>query len=134
MGSINPGPDQVKELIASVPPGVPVVMLNMVRFRQTAQYPDGRSAVSGQQAYGQYTRAASELVAKVGGAIVWFGRARASFIAPPGEKWDHVFLVRYPSIEKFMEMINSPAYQDIVVHRTSALQDSRLIATIEAGE
>jgi hypothetical protein len=40
----------------------------------------------------------------------------------------------YPSIEVFIEMINSASYQDILVHRSSALKDSRLIATIEGGK
>jgi hypothetical protein len=30
-------------------------------------------------------------------------------------------------------MIGSAAYQEIVVHRSSALKDSRLIVTIEKG-
>ena len=32
-----------------------------------------------------------------------------------------------------MEMIRSAAYQDILVHRSAALEDSRLIAMVERG-
>ncbi|MDY6904619.1 MAG: DUF1330 domain-containing protein [Thermodesulfobacteriota bacterium] len=131
MGAINPEEGQIREVIEGVPKGVPVVMLNMLKFREKAAYPDGRAGVSGEEAYAAYTRAAFKQVQKVGGELVWFGDAKASVIGPPDEAWDQVFLVRYPSIEKFFEMVNSAAYQEVVVHRTSALLDSRLIAVLE---
>jgi uncharacterized protein (DUF1330 family) len=133
MASIAPGPDQLQEAIADVPKGVPVVMLNMLRFRKTAAYPDGRPAVSGREAYARYSAAASQQVAKVGGSLVWIGDAQGAVIGPPDEQWDLIFLVRYPSIEAFIEMIGSAAYREIVVHRSSALEDSRLIVTVEKG-
>jgi uncharacterized protein (DUF1330 family) len=133
MESIAPRPDQLQEAIAGVPKGVPVVMLNMLRFRKTAAYPDGRPAISGREAYAQYSTAASKCVAKVGGRLVWIGDAQGVVIGPQDEQWDLIFLVRYPSIETFIEMIGSAAYQEIVVHRSSALKDSRLIVTIEKG-
>ena len=133
MASIAPRPDQLQEALASVPKGVPVVMLNMLRFRKTAAYPDSRPAISGREAYARYSAAASLQVAKVGGNLVWIGDAQGSVIGPPDEQWDQIFLVRYPSIEKFIEMIGSAAYQEAVVHRSSALEDSRLIVTIEKG-
>ena len=133
MESIGPRPDQLQKAIAAVPEGVPVVMLNMLRFKEMADYPDGRPAISGREAYAKYSEAASKHVAKVGGSLVWIGAAKGSVIGPPDERWDQIFLVRYPSIEKFIEMISSASYQDIVVHRSSALADSRLIVTIEKG-
>ena len=133
MKSIAPRPDQIEEVIAAVPKGVPVVMLNMLRFRKMAEYPDERPKISGREAYAKYSAEAAKHVAKVGGSLVWFGEAQGSVIGPPDEHWDHIFLVRYPSIEKFIEMISSASYRAIVVHRSSALKDSRLIATVEKG-
>jgi len=131
MASIAPRPDQLQEAIARVPKGVPVVMLNMLRFRETAAYPDARPAITGRAAYARYSAEASKQVTQVGGRLVWSGDAQGAVIGPPDEAWDLIFLVRYPSIEKFIAMINSPAYQAIVVHRASALKDSRLIVTVE---
>lgn len=133
MESIAPRADQMQEAISAVPKGVPIVMLNMLRFRERAEYPDGRPSISGRSAYAKYSAEAAKHVAKVGGSLVWFGEAQGAVIGPSDEHWDHIFLVRYPSIEKFIEMISSAAYQAIVVHRSSALKDSRLIATIEKG-
>lgn len=103
----------------------------MLKFREVAEYPDGGAKVSGREAYACYRQAASKLVAEVGGGPVWSGDVKASIIAPAGEDWDEVFLVRYLSIEKFLQMIGSQAYQDVVIHRSAALADSRLIAMVE---
>lgn len=124
--------DRMGRLLGEIPRGTPVVMLNMLKFRETAEYPEGGPQLSGREAYARYRKAASKLVAEVGGGPVWSGNAKAAIIAPDGEQWDEVFLVRYPSIEKFLQMISSQAYQDVVVHRSAALADSRLIATVES--
>ena len=134
MDTVDPRPNQMKELISKVPKGVPIVMLNMLRFRETAKYPDGRSELTGRDAYAIYSKEAFKHVKQCGGEVIWFGDAQGAAIGPPGESWDQIFLVRYPSIDMFIEMVNSASYQDIVVHRTSALKDSRLIATIESGK
>mgnify|MGYP001048164273 CR=1 FL=1 len=134
MSSIHPRRNQMEEVISKVPKGIPVVMLNMLRFKERAKYPDGKSDISGREAYEKYSKEAFKHVNDIGGKVVWFGEAQTSLIGPTEECWDQIFLVQYPSIEKFVEMINSPPYQEIVVHRSSALEDSRLIVTIQRGE
>lgn len=53
-----------------------------------------------------------------------------ALIAPAGEQWDELLLVRYPSKEAFLSMIGDPEYQAATVHRTAALADSRLLASL----
>ena len=134
MNSINPTPSRLEETISSVPKGVPVVMINMLRFRETANYPDRESELSGREAYAIYSKEAFKHLTKYGAEVVWFGEVLTSVIGPIDEYWDHIFHVRYPSIELFLEMISSASYQKITVHRSSALKDSRLIATVEGGK
>ena len=59
--------------------------------------------------------------------MIWSGRGVAPVIAPPDEHWDSVFLVRYPGAAAFREMVTNPDYQQHTVHRTSALEDARLV-------
>jgi hypothetical protein len=40
-------------------------------------------------------------------------------------------LVKYPSVDAFMTILKMPDYLAATVHREAALEDSRLIATIE---
>ncbi len=54
---------------------------------------------------------------------------RAVLLGPTTERWDDALLVQYPSKQAFLRMIGDPDYQAITVHRTAALEDSRLIAT-----
>jgi uncharacterized protein (DUF1330 family) len=134
MGSIDPTPAKFKALFTAVPPGKPVVMLNLLRFRERAEYgaESGHPPRSGREAYGEYSREAVQHVKAVGGRVIWQGHALHSVIAPEGETWDEVFLVEYPSIEAFIGMVRSPQYQAFTHHRTAALADSRLIATSAA--
>lgn len=106
-----------------------IVMLNLLRFREQAEYPDDapHEACSGREAYARYAREALEFIAGVGGELVWTGRGVAPVIAPPDEHWDSGFLVRYPDASAFQAMVGNPAYQQHTVHRSAALLDSRLI-------
>jgi len=131
MKTIDPDPTRFQEAISAIPKGVPVVMLNLLKFRETALYPDGASDISGREAYGLYSEQAIKHLKDIGGKPIWMGKAHAAVIGPPEEDWDEVLLIKYPSIEKFLEMVMSPSYQDCVIHRTAALEDSRLIATVE---
>ncbi|HWS74276.1 MAG TPA: DUF1330 domain-containing protein [Quisquiliibacterium sp.] len=130
MSSIDPTPAAFKALFTAFPPGVPVVMLNMLRFRERAEYAPGAGEPprSGREAYAEYTTRAMERVQAVGGRKLWGGAALHAVIAPEGEAWDEVFLVEYPSTEAFMNMVRAPEYQAFTHHRTAALADSRLIA------
>jgi uncharacterized protein (DUF1330 family) len=119
------------ELSKSVPDGQPIVMVNLLRYRAQAAYPPGtvQESITGRQAYERYGQRALRHLMKVGGRPIWRADVRGSPIAPPGERWDEIILVRYPSRSAFERMITSPEYQADVIHRTAALEDSRLFAS-----
>ena len=48
----------------------PIHMLNLVRFRDRAAYPDGREA-TGAEAYASYGRESHPVFSRLGGRIVW---------------------------------------------------------------
>lgn len=110
-------------------------MLNLVRLRERAVYEDGREA-TGAQAYAAYGRESASVLRRLGGKIVWRGAFEMTLIGPPGERWDHVFVARYPSVAAFVEMIRDPDYRMAVKHRQAAVADSRLIRLggADAGE
>jgi uncharacterized protein (DUF1330 family) len=104
----------------------PVHMLNLVRLRERASYPDGRTA-SGAEAYAAYGRESLPVFSRIGGSIVWSGEFELMLIGPPEERWDRCFIARYPSVAAFVEMIRDPVYRQAVKHRQAAVEDSRLI-------
>jgi len=134
VGSINPSEAEIAAFAAAAVNDKPIVMVNLLRFNADAQYSAGDPlagslAVTGKKAYQRYSQAVLPLLWETGGQVLWLGKARATFIAPEGERWDEVALAWYPSRAAFVRMINSPAYRAIVGHRTAALADSRLIET-----
>jgi len=131
MGSIEPDAARMQAFASQLETEGPIVMVNLLRYRGNAAYPDGFAAApcSGREAYQRYSEVALRTVAEVGGALVYLGQVAVSVIAPAGEEWDDVVLVRYPSRRAFLEMIGRPDYQAGAVHRSAALADSRLICT-----
>ncbi|MBM6404174.1 DUF1330 domain-containing protein [Phycicoccus sp. CSK15P-2] len=126
---LEPAPDALSAL-AGLPDDEPVVMLNLLRFRDSAEYPAGVDAepCSGREAYERYSCEAVRFVRAVGGEPVFQGASELAVIGPEGE-WDEVLLVRYPSRAAFLAMVSDPDYLATTVHRTAALADSRLVAT-----
>ena len=108
----------------------PVVMLNLLRFREQASYAEGspHAPCNGREAYARYGAVAVRHVQAVGGKSIWMGGAELTLIGPSDEPWDDVLLVEYPSPEAFLTMASNPEYLACAVHRTAALADSRLIA------
>jgi uncharacterized protein (DUF1330 family) len=101
-------------------------MLNLVRLRERAAYPDGRNA-TGAEAYAAYGRDSGPVFTRLGGRIAWMGAFELTLIGPSDERWDHCFIAEYPSVAAFVEMIRDPVYREAVKHRQAAVEDSRLI-------
>jgi uncharacterized protein (DUF1330 family) len=123
MSPIRPNPEQFKQL-AQAPDKGPVVMLNLLKFRERAA--DGKG--SGAEAYERYGQDALRMVAERGGRVLWQGRADQILIGDPAEDWDAVALVQYPSRKAFMEMVTDPDYLKSHEHRESGLERTVLIA------
>lgn len=124
---IQPTRAQIEELASSADTG-PVVMLNLLRFRAESSEDGGGS---GRASYGRYGEGVRSLLEKVGGRVLWQGRADSVVIGDDADAWDAVILVEYPSRAKFLEMVSQRDYREVSEHRTSALVDSRLIACTE---
>ena len=82
--------------------GQPVVMLNLLRFRE-----DG-----GRERYAEYLAVATPIVARFGAEIVYVGNGLPALSAEPGQAWDAVALVRYPNRRAFADMAMDADYRD----------------------
>ncbi len=122
---IDPSRETFAAFRADDRPG-PIHMLNLVRFREWAAYPDGRRA-TGAEAYAAYGRDSRPVFSRLGGRIVWRGAFELMLIGPENKQWDECFIAEYPSVSAFVEMIRDPIYKEAVKHRQAAVLDSRLI-------
>lgn len=122
---VDPTKDRFAQFRAADRAG-PIHMLNLIRFREHAAYPDGRAA-TGADAYAAYGRDSRPVFERLGGRIVWRGAFELTLIGPDAEAWDECFIAEYPSVAAFVEMIRDPVYREAVKHRQAAVVDSRLI-------
>ena len=107
----------------------PVYMLNLIKYRDTAEPGFGVDGLSGQEAYREYGKKFAALNPRFGGKPIWMGKALNSIIG--SEEWDVVILVHYPTRRQFVDMLNDPDYQAIAPIRAAALADSRLVETTQ---
>ena len=109
-----------------------VVMLNLLRFRETADYsatPElaPENPISGEEAYRLYMKHTMPHLIKSGGELVFYGKGGPFLIGPTNERWDAAMLVRQSSVAEFMAFASNPEYMEGMAHRTAALEDSRLL-------
>jgi uncharacterized protein (DUF1330 family) len=131
MKTVDPIAERLPAMLATLPEDTPLVFMNLLRFNDIAKYPDTSITCSGRDAYARYAEVAMRKVVEVGGQPVYVGKALAHLIAPDDEQWHEVVLIRYPNIAAFSRMLAMPDYRAATLHRTAALDDARLIATIE---
>lgn len=116
----------------------PVVMLNMLRFKETADYTEvphlaPLSPISGQEAYELYMRCTLPFLKEAGSEILFYGESNSFLIGPSEEQWDHILLVKHASVAQFIAFAQNKDYLKTEGHRTAALSDSRLLPITEQG-
>lgn len=117
-GFLAPGDDQ------------PIYMLNLLKYKDKAEYADGRdTALSGRDAYQIYGTAVIERLAAVKGSIIFSGIVSRLMLGEVEELWDDVAIAMYPSRAAMLAMVSSPEYQDITVHRKAGLAGQLNIET-----
>ncbi len=133
MKTIDPIPGKIKELLQTVDENAPIVMVNLLKFKEQAQYDEGstHSACSGEQAYQRYTDVAFDKIKQAGGSVSFVSTSMGTLIGPEDESWDKVILVKYPSFRAFLAMIMADEYQAASVHRTASMDNARLIISEE---
>ena len=98
--------------IAADSSGGPVVMLNLVKYRQ----PDGRDE------YLAYSRGFIPLLKRCGGTILWAGDVTGVALGDDAaDDWDYAVLVQYPDRQAFVDVMTSDDYAAINTHRLAGL-------------
>lgn len=121
--AVDPRGADLKRLLAE-DPGGPVVMLNLLRF-----------AEGGRESYAAYARALTgTFLDRYGAQVLYAGDGSTALVAEPGQQWDAVLLVRYPSREAFSRMVADPEYQQVTHLRSQALTEAVLQATVPWGD
>jgi uncharacterized protein (DUF1330 family) len=127
---VRPTPDNFREFIGAA--DAPVVMVNLLKFREKAQYEDGRETnLSGREAYQLYAKEMRKRVEGAGGRFIFAGAVEGLLLGEVEEPWDAVGLVEYPSPKTLVAIASAPEFGEIEVHREAGLAGQLNITTRE---
>ena len=132
--ALEPSEEQIAGFLA---PGdnQPIYMLNLLKYKDKAEYGDGRDTqLSGHDAYQLYGAGVVTTLAAVGGNVVFSGSVSRLMLVEVEELWDDVAIAMYPSRAAMLTMISSPEYQAIAVHREAGLAGQLNIETHVPGQ
>lgn len=126
--TVAPSKDQIKAFAEHGPDG-PVNMLNLLRFHDQAQYTEDadHSPCSGAEAYARYGEHMLGVLKQFGGTVEVLSQCLTPVIGEARDAFDHMVIVRYPSRQALLQMMQSEQYQRVAVHRTAAIEHSLLI-------
>ena len=119
--AVTPTVEQIEGFLAPDAAG-PIYMVNLLKFKEKAEYEDGRETqLTGQEAYGIYATEVVAHLAKVGGKPVIAGQVTGLRLGQVEELWDTVAIAMYPNRKAMLAMITNPEYQESAVHRSAGL-------------
>lgn len=110
----------------------PVTMLNLLKFREHADYSNfahlaPATPITGEKAYLRYMQHTMPFLTASGGELMFYGKGASFLIGPTDEHWDAVMLVRQSSVQSFLAFATNQDYLAGIGHRVAALSDSRLL-------
>jgi hypothetical protein len=116
-----------------------VIMLNLLRFKTTADYSATpvlapETPITGREAFQRYIEHTLPFLRQSGGELTLLGCGGPFFIGPADERWDAVMLVKQDSLASFMAFASNEEYLAGIGHRTAALVDSRLLPVVECKD
>lgn len=116
----------------SNPPKGEIVMLNLLKFKDIADYAHlpaiaPKEVISGKEAYQLYMDHTLPFLKETGSEVVFAGKSNSFLIGPSQEDWDLVLLVKHKDAATFLAFAQNEKYLVIAGHRTAALEDSRLL-------
>ena len=90
-------PARMTQMLEKGPDG-PIFMVNLLKFKEKAEYDDGRETdLSGRDAYMIYGRAVADILPKFGGRAVFAADVTFLALGEVEELWDEVAIAMYPT-------------------------------------
>ncbi len=120
-GTIDPG--YLERLATTAPEDDgPVWMVNLMKYRNVADYTDGRaSTISGREADDLYAPLGP--LAAVGAEVVFFADVEDQLLGD-APKWDRVAVVKYPTRRSFVEMQARPDFLELHEHKEAGMEQT----------
>ncbi len=127
---------QVRQML-EVPPEEdgPFFMVNLIRHREHAEYPDGRETnLTGEQADGIYGSLILPILLDIGARPVFVANVEDNLIDADGAAWTQIGVVRYPSRAKFFDMLERQDFVDAAQHKLAGVEKTLVLVADIDGE
>lgn len=100
----------------------PVWMVNLMKYRERADYADGReSNISGREADAFYMPTGP--LTAIGAEVVFVADVERQFLGD-SPTWDRVAVVKYPSRRSFIDMQSRPDFQELHPHKEAGMEQT----------
>ena len=130
---VSPNEEQTKGFFEPGSQG-PIYMLNLLKFKEKAEYADGRETdLTGAEAYALYGAEVSKILIKLDGGGMFNAKVERLMLGEVEELWDRVAIAMYPNRQAMIEMMQSAEYQAIHHHRDAGLAGQLNIETTDAA-
>jgi uncharacterized protein (DUF1330 family) len=117
--------------MAETGPEGPIFMLNLLKFKDKAEYEDGRETdLTGRQAYGLYGAAVAGILPDFGGRLFYISDVTFLSLGQVEDLWDEVAIAAYPDRGSLLRMSMSEEWQTASVHRAAGLAGQLNIETV----
>ena len=128
--AVSPTAAQIEGFLAPEPVG-PIYMVNLVKFKEHAEYEDGReTSLSGREAYTLYATEVAKVITQVGRKLTFGADVVRLMLVEVAELWDQVAIAMYPSRAAMFQIIQLPEYAEISTHRAAGLAGQLNIETV----
>jgi hypothetical protein len=119
-GQVNQ--DYARRLAGTLPEDDgPIWMVNLMKYREVADYGGNGPAISGRQADDEYTP--RESLKAIGAEIVFAADVDTQLLGDE-PKWDRIGIVKYPSRRSFIDMQSRADFKDKHVHKDAGMEQT----------
>lgn len=126
-------PQQIAGMQEKGPEG-PIFMINLLKFKDKAEYADGRETdLTGRQAYQLYGAGVAGLLPDYGGRIFFMADTTFLSLGQVEELWDEVAIAAYPNRDALWRMSTSREWQALAIHRAAGLAGQLNIESVMPG-
>ena len=110
----------------------PVWMLNLMRYREVAEYRDGReTAISGQEADDEY--APTDVLRDIGAEVAFFADVLDQ-VRGAEPAWHRVAVVKYPTRRSFIDMQTRNDFKEKHEHKEAGMERTIVMGTLPLAD
>ncbi|WFE87268.1 DUF1330 domain-containing protein [Roseibium porphyridii] len=104
----------------------PVTLINFFKLRPKAEYSEGQTGSTGQEAFSDYASVSMPAMERAGGNFLYVGPYQGMFMGED-EDWDLIAIGSYPNLDALIALYSDETYRGAFHHRTAACERQKVL-------